>query len=64
MSIGKTLQVQSDGADGIVEQHATLGAVAALIDIEPSVTLDLDISMSFEIQLASSLVAIGPIVGG
>jgi hypothetical protein len=50
--------------DGIVEQHAILGAVAALNDVEPSVTLDLDISVSLEIQRASSLVAIGPIVSG
>jgi hypothetical protein len=64
MSIGKTLQVLNQMvADGIVEQYAITGAVAALNYIEPSVTEDLDILISFEIQPASSLVTIGPIVG-
>ena len=64
VSIGKTLQVLNQMvADGIVEQYAIAGAVAALNYIEPSVTEDLDILISFEIQPASSLVTIGPIVG-
>jgi hypothetical protein len=64
MSIGKTLQALNQMvADGIVEQYAIAGAVAALNYIEPSVTEDLDILISFEIQPASSLVTIGPIVG-
>lgn len=48
MSIGKTLQVLNQMvADGIVEQYAIAGAVAALNYIEPSVTEDLDILISF-----------------
>ena len=44
MSIGKTLQFLNQMvADGIVEQYAIAGAVAALNYIEPSVTEDLDI---------------------
>jgi len=53
MSIGKTLQALNQMvADGIVEQYAIAGAVAALNYIEPSVTEDLDILISFEIQPA------------
>ena len=63
MSIAKTLQVLNQMVvDGIVEHYAIAGAVAALNYIEPSVTEDLDILISFEIQPASSLVTIGPIV--
>jgi len=63
MSIAKTLQVLNQiVADGVVEQYAIADAVAALNYIEPSVTEDLDILISFENQPASSLVTIGPIV--
>jgi hypothetical protein len=63
MSMGETLQVLNGMVrDGVISNYAIGGAVAALNYIEPTVTEDLDILISFEDQAASLLVTLGPIV--
>jgi hypothetical protein len=51
-------------ADGIIRKYAVAGAVAALYYIEPTVTEDLDILVSFdEFQSgASGIATIGPLI--
>ena len=64
MSMGDTLKVLNDMVtDGVIDNYAIAGAVAALQYIEPTVTEDLDILISFEDQSQSGLVTLGPIVG-
>jgi len=49
-------------ADGVVANYAVCEAVAALNYVEPSATEDLDILISFDDQLRTRLVTLGPIV--
>jgi hypothetical protein len=63
MSMSKTLQmINQMMSDGIISKYAIAGAVAALNYIEPTVTEDLDILISFETQPNSPLVTLGPVV--
>ena len=63
MSMGETLEVINQMvADGIIGLYAISGAVAALNYIEPTVTEDLDILISFDSQPKSNFVTLGPVV--
>lgn len=63
MSMGKTVTVLNQMVDdGIIGRYAIGGAVAALKYIEPTVTEDLDILVSFNEQPKTIIVTLGPIV--
>jgi hypothetical protein len=61
--IAKTLEVLNGMvAAGVLRRYAIGGAVAALNYIEPTVTDDLDVLISFDSSATSGLVTLGPIV--
>ena len=66
MSISETISVINQmEADGVVGRYAIGGAVAAINYLEPALTEDLDILVSFDDQLKESksgLVTLGPII--
>jgi len=62
MGIKQTLDVLNDmERDGVFERYAIAGAVAAYNYIEPTVTEDLDIFISFRPAAGSGLVSLAPI---
>lgn len=61
--IEKALEILNDMvAAGVLRNYAIGGAVAALNYIEPTVTDDLDVLISFDTAAPSGLVTLGPIV--
>jgi hypothetical protein len=63
MSLGETLRVLNRMVDdGVLANYAIGGAVAALNYIEPTVTEDVDVLISFEGQSRAGLITLGPIV--
>jgi hypothetical protein len=63
MSIAPALQLLNKMVeDRIISKYAIAGAVAALNYIEPTLTEDLDILVSFDSERKSGLVTLGPIV--
>lgn len=62
MGIKQTLDViNAVEADGVIGRHAIAGAVAAYNYIEPTVTDDLDILVSFDTQSGSGLITLSSI---
>src|SRR5262245_45469451 len=62
MSIRKTIEVlNAMQADGVIGRYAIAGAVAAYNYIEPAVTRDLDILVTFENLSPSGLISLQPI---
>ena len=62
MSIKTTIEVlNAMQADGIIGRYAIAGAVAAYAYIEPAVTRDLDILVTFEKMSPSGLISLEPI---
>lgn len=66
MSISETISVINQmEADGVVDRYAIGGAVAAINYLEPAMTEDLDILVSFDDQVnqgKSGLITVGPII--
>ncbi|CAN7375779.1 hypothetical protein [Rhizobium sp. LjRoot254] len=63
MSIALALQLLNKMVeDRVISTYAIAGAVAALNYIEPTVTEDLDILVSFDAERKSGLVTLGPMV--
>lgn len=63
MSMEKSLEVLNAMVDdGIIETYVIAGAVAALLYIEPTVTEDLDILITFSSASPGGLVTLGEIV--
>ncbi|MFK3780862.1 hypothetical protein [Agrobacterium sp. NPDC089420] len=63
MSMDKTLEVLNSMVDDrVIETYVIAGAVAALLYIEPTVTEDLDIMITFSSPSPGGLVTLGEIV--
>jgi hypothetical protein len=63
MGIKQTLDVINDmEREGVVGRYAIGGAVAAYNYVEPALTVDIDIFVSFEAESTSGLISLAPIL--